>query len=199
MLTWLRGIARRWLRGWAIVDVGVLGGGLTAAVLYLKYWERHQRTPSAWFDLWPNLATEVIGAWLSVRIIDWLIRRRETRSHQRWRQASILLHLRDLATDIGELAFANEPHNVKRRAKHLDESERHDVQVAHEVARRLLDAATEYEVARAKRAAALPEEYEAASKQLDSMKPHLRALGEDVSAAALKARLNILAEEFDME
>jgi hypothetical protein len=68
---------RRWWQNWGIIDLLGLGLGLGLSLSYtLVYYSFNQRTPFA--NLWPNLATEILGVWLSVRIIDQLIQRRES-------------------------------------------------------------------------------------------------------------------------
>lgn len=136
----MRKIVRTWLRSWAPVDVLVLGGGLFAAKQYFSYWETHQTSPDAWFDIWPNMATEVIGAWLSVRVIDYLIRRREQKSQSRLRIIDILLYIRDLArgSRLGpdpsgllrlgdELRYFEEAYNARERERNLSDDERLEV------------------------------------------------------------------------
>jgi hypothetical protein len=70
-------LLRRWWRKWGWVDILTLGGGGALALGYFG-----SRTGS-WHDpvqdLWPNIATEVLGVWLSVRLIGGLIERRQRR------------------------------------------------------------------------------------------------------------------------
>ncbi len=69
---------RRWFREWALIDLVTFGVGVALIVGFAAYGRYIFQPESGWYDLWPNIATEVIGVWLSVRFIDALIRRRET-------------------------------------------------------------------------------------------------------------------------
>jgi hypothetical protein len=148
---------RRWLQGWAIVDLLVLGGGLVAARIYFTEWPHHQQNPDPWFELWPDIAIELIGAWLSVRIIDDLIGRRDRRSRRRWRMAGILVYQRRLCRNLArqpyefdltdledELRHYREPANASDRKRHLDASEIHDVERASTLVENVVRVASDY-------------------------------------------------------
>lgn len=207
-----RRIVRRWLRGWALVDIVVLGGGLVAARYYFSYWKSHQATPDAWFDIWPGMTTEVLGTWLSVRLIDHLIRRRERRSAARWRQARILVYLRNLSKDIAErprartiqlladeLVYFAEPHNVRAREQWLDASEREELHRAMKLVKDLvilcgpyLDISMKLEACRHD----APEHFLLTSEQ-ERLHSCIRGAVAELSVAFETARKNILAEEFE--
>jgi len=74
---------KKYIRFWVWVD---LAGFLFAILLILGYLFWGNRFSDHIQNLWSNLAIEVLGVWLSVRIIDFLIQRhrsfRETRFHQ---------------------------------------------------------------------------------------------------------------------
>lgn len=205
---------KKWLKTWAVVDVFVCGGALVASISYVGYRASHNTPLNGWVDLWPNFTSEVMGAWLSVRVIDYLIRRRSDRSRARWRQAGILMHWRDLADRIGrygddreayllddELRFHEEPHNVAKRKRHLDESERTDVEAARLVARELLSEYKNY--SKAKKACKTCEYDDPRKSELEAERERIHDIIQDkvdtLADVALKARTNILEEEFELE
>lgn len=67
---------KRWWREWALIDLVALGVGLALLLAYLIFYPSVDQN-SAVVILWPNLIAEIIGVWLSVRIIDYLLKRRE--------------------------------------------------------------------------------------------------------------------------
>lgn len=73
---------KRWWKNWGLIDLVALGLGLFLCVAFVAYLrgEGYQRPL---LDLWPNIATEILGVWVSVRIVDVLIGRREERSRVR--------------------------------------------------------------------------------------------------------------------
>ena len=69
----------RWSRKWAVVDIVGLGMATVLAGAYYVFSDS-LRNPQIG-ALWPNIATEVLGVWLSVRVIGaWLQSQREKRS-----------------------------------------------------------------------------------------------------------------------
>ncbi len=110
-------------------------------------------------DIWPNLVTEILGAWISVRIIDYFIRIRERKSSARWRVVRIILyilgvcrriHPKPYAYDLkilqDELRFFDEPHNLKQLNTHLSPDEISDVNEVRALSGRILDLATQVSV-----------------------------------------------------
>jgi hypothetical protein len=94
---------KNWLRDWAIFDILFpIGAGLLAYFV---------RTANDGF--WLNLSTELIGVYISIRFIDWLIGRRETRHYRR----------RDLAGNLFwffEVAEKLSPYYDEWRIKDLE-------------------------------------------------------------------------------
>jgi hypothetical protein len=130
---------RHWQRDWAIVDLIAFGIGAVLTVGFVVYRQQHLKDTSPFIDLWPNIATEVIGIWLSVRLIDGLISRRERRDGVRRFLISNLNYLRERAGELlprvydfnvnkleNEYLWAQE--RLARRLRYLDESEKVDLQ-----------------------------------------------------------------------
>ncbi len=207
-------LLKRWLQTWAPVDIFICGGAVLATVAYVEYKANDLTISNGWVDLWPNFTTEVIGAWISVRVIDFLIKRRGERSQARWRQADILLYWRDRADRIGryaeerdvhllsdELRFYEEPHNVVRRIKYLKPSEQAEIEESRKAAETLIAAHANY--------TSVNEQYETSEyddpkkKELDAERDQLKTILQQkaalLSEVALKARADILAEEFELE
>lgn len=67
---------RNWWREWSLIDIVGLTGGFVLAGVYVLI-AKSLRPESLLHSLLPNFATEVIGVWLSVRIIERIIRRRD--------------------------------------------------------------------------------------------------------------------------
>lgn len=211
----VRRVLNKWWQTWAALDLAVCGSALTATGIYIAYRARSATSSSnGWVDLWPNIATEVIGAWLSVRIIDYLLARRGNKSRARWRQAEILLYWRDLSGRLAhygegqeaqmlgdEVSFHAEPHNVTRRLNYLDATEQAHVEAARAAVADLL---THYEHYATSRDAWKSCSYDDPNRanleaRTKSLKEALRQKANAVADAALKARTNILTEEFELE
>jgi hypothetical protein len=74
---------KNWWNKWGVVDVLTLGGGVAATIGYIAYFTRPEDIRSALLNLWPNIATEILGVWLSVRIIGAIIDNRQERRNVR--------------------------------------------------------------------------------------------------------------------
>lgn len=102
---------------------------------------------SALHSLWPNVATELLGVWMSVRIIDTIVRARDERSSTRQAIATDLAFMGGLANrvrrtdgDAVEELFAairDFDDATPRRSRRLSTDEQRDVSRAIEAARRL--------------------------------------------------------------
>ncbi len=71
---------RRWFSEWAWIDVLTLGLGATLCISFVLYRQGHAEPKSGWVELWPDVGTSLVEVWLSIRIIDQLLKRREKRS-----------------------------------------------------------------------------------------------------------------------
>lgn len=69
-------ILRKWFREWVLIDVLVLGGGILASLVALSIPSNEMDNQPALIKLIANLSPEILGAWLSIRVIDYLINRR---------------------------------------------------------------------------------------------------------------------------
>lgn len=75
---------RSWRRNWAKFDIIALGGGILLSVLYIAVREANPDiTSSPYFELWSNIAGGILGAWLSVRLLDRFIQARDKREQVR--------------------------------------------------------------------------------------------------------------------
>lgn len=207
----MKRLFRKWLHTWALLDILVLGGGLVAGWMYLTYWDQHHTTPDPWLDIWPNLTTEIMGAWLSVRIINHLLQRRERRSSVRWRHADFANYMKDLGRAIcrypeggdldrlsDEVEFYSEPHNVLDRRRYLDASERDDLDEMIRFAEVLVKEARDLQLntAEAEKLEWGSSERERVTSQIDSKREALVEAGNHFITQAAKARRNVLEEEF---
>ena len=91
---------KRWWRDWAKIDLLGLGLGLGLCVAYYL----RETADGGWgdpmADLWPNIATEILGVWLSVRIIGTIIDLRQRRSNMRNTLAGNMNHLMGICSRL---------------------------------------------------------------------------------------------------
>lgn len=71
---------KKWIREWFLVDMVALGTGLLLLIGYVVGYDRLE-PDSPLATLLPNIATEILGVWIGVRVIDQIIKRRQ-RYHQ---------------------------------------------------------------------------------------------------------------------
>ncbi len=108
MMNWLK----KWFFRWSFIDIPTLVVGLTLSFWYLK------NNSSAGFDtvfiesIVPNLATELFGVWLSVRIIETVLRMRQKRSQLR---SQLIDNMKYLITIVRGIA----PHFEVQTIDHL--------------------------------------------------------------------------------
>ena len=104
---------KKWWREWAFLDFVAIGIALLLIILNLLS-ERTIEPEAAILNLIPNLATEVIGVWISIRIIERILRKRDifhgNRSNLFWTLSS-----------LGELQKKMFPSPYKWRANSLVE------------------------------------------------------------------------------
>lgn len=90
---------KSWWKNWGLIDLLALGLGLLLCIAYVAYL-RAEGFQRPLLDLWPNIATEIVGVWVSVRIIDALIGRREERSRVRDAVVSNLNFMMSICQDL---------------------------------------------------------------------------------------------------
>src|SRR5215207_7433487 len=88
-MKWLK----KWWGKWGKADILTLGVGIGAAYGYIAYFTNPEDIRSAWLNLWPNIATEILGVWLSVRIIGAILDNRQERRNVRNALAANLNYL----------------------------------------------------------------------------------------------------------
>ena len=64
---------KQWWSKWGIVDVFAMlvGFGGIVSYIYVRNFIPNFNTP--WFDIWTNLSTEIVGVWISLRVIETII------------------------------------------------------------------------------------------------------------------------------
>jgi len=85
---------RRWIRDWMLIDLLAFGAGATSSVLYILY---SSEVSAPYRELWANLSIDMLGVWISVRIIDALIQARGERPGVRNRLLGNLNFMRNIA------------------------------------------------------------------------------------------------------
>ena len=129
----------RWWKRWGLVDILCLVGGVVFSGAYLVWSDRSGLIQPV-LDLWPNIATEILGVWLSVRIIESFISGREERRKVRDRLTGNLnfmlticrritrdFHRGNLTNLQSEIGFYRDKAALKPRSwkKHLTKEERY--------------------------------------------------------------------------
>lgn len=71
---------KKWFSEWFLVDIVALGTALLLLIGYIVGYDSLE-PDSPFANLLPNVATEVLGVWIGVRVIDQIIKRRQ-RYHQ---------------------------------------------------------------------------------------------------------------------
>jgi len=125
---------RKWWRDWAKVDLVTLGLGVSISWGYIAYRTQNPGFESPYLDIWSDLSAGLLGAWLSIRLIDTIIQSREQRHSVRRVLWGNLNYIRGLARKLlprlyefdvlslnDELMWARE--RMTNRQKHLYKSE----------------------------------------------------------------------------
>lgn len=111
-MNWLR----KWFFRWSFIDLPTLG-----ACLILAFWFLNEQASvgleTAFVDsIVPNLATELFGVWLSVRIIESVLRKRQKRSQLR---SQLIESMNYLVSLIRGIAPHFEPHTIDHLSSEL--------------------------------------------------------------------------------
>ncbi len=96
----LKNIFLAWYRNWFWVDLLAFGSGTLLTMLYIKYGNNLSPRLEAYKDIWPNISTEIIGVWVSVRVIDSIIRNRDERHNVRDRVVANLNFIMKICQDL---------------------------------------------------------------------------------------------------
>jgi len=88
----------RWWKEKAKIDLSCLGGGLLLVVGYFVYFEKNPTSQTALKDIWPNIASNILGIWISVRLIESLINQRNIYHSKR----------RKLISDLNSFKFLSQ-------------------------------------------------------------------------------------------
>ncbi len=94
------GQLRRSLRRWWPIDLTALGLGVALMVIYASSQDVLAARHKAWDSLLPNLATEILGVWISVRVIDAMIGARRERERVRSAIVGNLNHMMKICQDV---------------------------------------------------------------------------------------------------
>lgn len=79
----MRTAIKKWFREWAIIDVVAFGLGMGLTYTYIRFSDDLPDKYDTIKNVWANLGSEILGAWISVRIIDALISGRDERQKVR--------------------------------------------------------------------------------------------------------------------
>ena len=88
---------KKYIRFWFWVDLVGLAFSVILIITYLVWGDN---VSDHLQNLWSNLSIEVLGVWLSVRIIDFLIQRHKSFKEIRFQQLRNLGYFENVATDI---------------------------------------------------------------------------------------------------
>jgi len=129
----------KYFRFWIWIDIVGLALSLILVTSYLKYGDDYDEHIQ---NLWSNLAIEVLGVWLSVRIIDFLLQRHKNFKESRFHQLRNLKYFYDTAVNVYEYNSTYEKDIEKlqmevkyfdkrwhKRKKHLYRDEKEEIQV----------------------------------------------------------------------
>ncbi len=108
MMDWLK----KWFFRWSFIDIPVFGVGLALVIYYINSVEGGNPESLFFEAIVPNIGTELLGVWLSVRIIESVLRVRQKRSRLR---AQLIDNMNDLVSLIRSIA----PHFEQQTIDHL--------------------------------------------------------------------------------
>ncbi len=146
----------KWWRDWAKFDIFVLGLGLLTAGGYVWYRQANPAiTYSPYFELWSGIATGILGAWITVRILDAIVRARDKREQVRLNLISnlnyIVAEARKLTPRVYDFNIVTLENELKwsrqrfdRRKPYLKGHERDRVETVHDYLERTVRGARAY-------------------------------------------------------
>ncbi|NQT61709.1 MAG: hypothetical protein HQ556_02015 [Candidatus Marinimicrobia bacterium] len=103
---------KKWFFRWSFIDIPVFGIGLALMIYYFNGLEGAKSEAVFMESIVPNIGTELLGVWLSVRIIESVLRGRQKRSRLR---AQLIDNMNYLVTLIRGIA----PHFEQQTIDHL--------------------------------------------------------------------------------
>ena len=105
-------LLKKWFFRWSFIDIPVFGIGLGLMIYYMNGLEGVESEAIFMESIVPNIGTELLGVWLSVRIIESVLRTRQKRSRLR---AQLIDNMNYLVTLIRSIA----PHFEQQTIDHL--------------------------------------------------------------------------------
>lgn len=103
---------KKWFVRWSFIDIPVFGLGLGLMIYYMNSLDGVHSEAIFMESIVPNIGTELLGVWLSVRIIESVLRTRQKRSRLR---AQLVDNMNYLVTLIRGIA----PHFEQQTIDHL--------------------------------------------------------------------------------
>ena len=103
---------KKWFFRWSFIDIPVFGIGLALIIYYFNGLEGGKAEAVFLESIIPNIGTELLGVWLSVRIIESVLRGRQKRSRLR---TQLVDNMNYLVTLIRGIA----PHFEQQTIDHL--------------------------------------------------------------------------------
>ncbi|MBC8376696.1 MAG: hypothetical protein H8E26_11685 [FCB group bacterium] len=103
---------KKWFFRWSFIDIPVFGIGLALMIYYFNGVEGAKAEAVFMESIIPNIGTELLGVWLSVRIIESVLRGRQKRSRLR---TQLVDNMNYLVTLIRGIA----PHFEQQTIDHL--------------------------------------------------------------------------------
>ncbi len=144
-----------WWRELAGIDLIALGLGFVLTIGFILYKNAFPDQKSPWLDLWPNISTDFLGVWVSVRLIDALIQKRERYHSIRREIISNLNYIRSeslkllpkiydfsVKTLAAELMFSQE--RFPKRKKYLDGGEQRAIEQVNRILEQITILADDY-------------------------------------------------------
>jgi len=105
-------LLKKWFFRWSFIDIPVFGIGLGLMIYYMNGLDGVKSEAIFMESIVPNIGTELLGVWLSVRIIESVLRTRQKRSRLR---AQLIDNMNYLVTLIRSIA----PHFEQQTIDHL--------------------------------------------------------------------------------
>jgi hypothetical protein len=93
-------LLKNWRRDWLWIDLLALLLGASAILSYILFAGGLQCVSDETKAVWSNLGTEILGIWISVRIIDGLIKAQDERPSARGGVANALVHMMQTCQDL---------------------------------------------------------------------------------------------------